>query len=211
MIHTKTMIQNLSILLLAAACAPSSMNTNLIDLDDNPDLRNKADDVTPHNPPKPEPLSGTDNDKFLVNARAYIGLHYVWGGARLKKNWTAAEKLKKASDGDFYWGADCSGYVAKVWELAIAMPLEAQKHEQYYTGTFYSAEPVVESKIISESEVKPGDAFVRTGSPGHIFIVKKRDSWGKYQSYEAKGKNYGIVVDTRTVGSEWRAIRHKSR
>jgi hypothetical protein len=86
-------------------------------------------------------------------------------------------------------GADCSGFVAKVWQVPEPTPVEDDVHP-YGTEAFgrESGGPWTD---ITEAEVKRGDAFVKGGS--HVVFVDRRIANGKYMIYHASGCTKGIV------------------
>ena len=143
----------------------------------------------------------------MTRAESGVGFSYHWGGGC----WSPG-----GSHGACYgscpncthsgeWGADCSGYVAKVWQVPGASALSTCEHP-YSTYNFYNEH--THWADVSRSDVKRGDAFVHnSGSEGHIFVYDSGDAWGWVMAYEAKGCSYGIIHDSRMASSIYKPIR----
>ena len=146
-------------------------------------------------------------DAAIARAESGVGFSYHWGAGC----WDPAS----ASHGACYgscpscthsgsWGADCSGYVAKVWQVPGAVALTACEHP-YSTYNFYNDH--THWQDVSRANVVKGDAFVHnSGGSGHIFVYDKGDAWGWLTAYEAKGCSYGIQHDSRLVTADYKAI-----
>jgi uncharacterized protein YraI len=145
---------------------------------------------------------------IMSRAASGVGFSYHWGGGC----WNPGSSAHGACYGSCpscshsgSWGADCSGYVAKVWQVPGASALTTCAHP-YSTWNFYNTHD--HWSDVSRSNVKRGDAFVHnSGSEGHIFLYDSGDGWGWVKAYEAKGCSYGIQHDTRMVYSYYKAIR----
>lgn len=145
---------------------------------------------------------------ILSRAQSGVGFSYHWGGGC----WSPGSSSKGACYGSCpncshsgTWGADCSGYVAKVWQVPGTSALTTCQHP-YSTYNFDNQH--THWSDVSRSNVKQGDAFVyNSGSEGHIFLYDSGDAWGWVKAYEAKGCSYGIVHDTRMAYSYYKAIR----
>jgi uncharacterized protein YraI len=144
---------------------------------------------------------------IVARAKSGVGFSYHWGGGC----WSPGE-----SHGACYgscpscshsgtWGADCSGYVAKIWQVPGASSVSSCGHP-YSTVNFDNE--YTHWSDVSRSNVKVGDALVyNSNGEGHIFLYAGGDGWGWMNAYEAKGCSYGIVYDSRTAGSAYKAIR----
>lgn len=154
------------------------------------------------------PGGSTAVDQAMARAASGVGFSYHWGGGCWDPN--------SSSHGACYgscpncthsgtWGADCSGYVAKVWQVPGASALTSCAHP-YSTANFDNEH--THWADVSRSNVKRGDAFVyNSGGEGHIFLYDSGDAWGWVKAYEAKGCSYGIQHDTRMASSTYKAIR----
>jgi hypothetical protein len=144
----------------------------------------------------------------MDRARSGVGFSYFWGGGC----WNPDASAKGSCSGSCpscshsgTWGADCSGYVAKVWQVPRSVATTTCSHP-YSTDNFYNEER--EWKTIPRGQARRGDALVyRKNGAGHIFIFDSGDPWGSMKAYEAKGCSYGIVVNSRTASSDYKAIR----
>jgi uncharacterized protein YraI len=150
----------------------------------------------------------TEVDAAIDRAKSGVGFSYHWGGGCWDPNSTAHGACYGSCPSCSHsgsWGADCSGYVAKVWQVPGAVSLTTCEHP-YSTYNFYNEQ--THWADISRSNVKLGDAFVHNnGSSGHIFVYDSGDAWGWLMAYEAKGCSYGIQHDSRMVTSDYKPIR----
>jgi uncharacterized protein YraI len=153
--------------------------------------------------------TGPGVDKAMARAQSGVGFSYHWGGGC----WDPG-----ASHGACYgscpncshsgqWGADCSGYVAKVWQVPGPSATTSCSHP-YSTWNFANTNDHWSG--VSRSNVKKGDAYVyHTNGAGHIFLFDHGDPWGSVWAYECKGCSYGCVHDLRTAYSNYKAIRRE--
>ena len=140
-------------------------------------------------------LSGADRaecpevgvDEMIAYAATGVGSEYVWGvGA-----WNASDRS--------WSGADCSGYVGKVFQVPAYTATTTYSHP-YSTANFYN-ESTHWSRV-SRSSPEEGDAWVRHSSgAGHTGIHDYGDSWGSPVAYEAMGTAWGIVHGSNSSAS----------
>jgi cell wall-associated NlpC family hydrolase len=150
----------------------------------------------------------TGVDGAIARAQSGVGFSYHWGGGC----WSPGSSAHGACYGSCpscthsgTWGADCSGYVAKIWQVPGASALTSCSHP-YSTYNFYNEH--THWSDVSRGNIKRGDAFVHnSGGSGHIFLYESGDAWGWVKAYEAKGCSYGILHDTRMAYSNYKAIR----
>jgi hypothetical protein len=148
----------------------------------------------------------------MARAQAGVGFSYWWGHGRWNDGGPTSSTAGSCSgscpscshSGSF--GADCSGFVAKVWQVPSSNDtLDVDAHP-YSTSTF-----VVDSSqwsTVSRGSVKQGDAMVyNSGGEGHIFLFESGDGWGSMWTYEARGCATGVVHNLRTASSAYHAIR----
>jgi len=158
--------------------------------------------------PPPPPSGGTINlsrDGIINASKAFVKFSYWWGGGRFKIGSKEYGKCHSPTYGGHSgkYGADCSGFVGKVWQLPNAMPFDASKHP-YSTYHFKNQRNYWSS--ISKSDIKRADALVyNTGGAGHVLIYESGNAWGKAWAYEARGCSYGVVHNLRTVSSSYQA------
>jgi len=153
------------------------------------------------------PGGSTAVDHAIARAQSGVGFSYHWGGGCWSPGgahgacYGSCPNCSHSGE----WGADCSGYVAKIWQVPGASALSSCQHP-YSTWNFYNEHS--HWGDVSRGSVKRGDAFVHnSGSSGHIFLYESGDGWGWVKAYEAKGCSYGIQHDTRMAYSNYKAIR----
>ena len=153
--------------------------------------------------------TGGPVDDAMMRAAGAVGFSYHWGDGC----WSAGSSAGSCSGScpscshSGQWGADCSGFVAKVWQVPGPSALTSCQHP-YSTADFYNSKD--HWSDISRSTVKRGDAFVyRSGSAGHIFLFDSGDPWGNVVAYECKGCSYGCVRDNRSASSSYKPIRRE--
>ena len=104
-------------------------------------------------------------------------------------------------------GADCSGYVAKLWQVPSTNTSLTSDSHPYSTLNFK-----VDSsqwRTVSRGSAQVADAFVyNVNGAGHMFLYENGDGWNWMNAYEAKGCSAGIVHNLRTASSAFKAIRH---
>jgi cell wall-associated NlpC family hydrolase len=158
--------------------------------------------------PAPSP-----RDEAIVRAKAGVGFSYWWGHGRWLPTGPTSPTAGSCSGNcpscshSGSYGADCSGYVGKIWQVpSTNSDLTVDSHP-YSTVNFDN--DTTHWKEVSRGSVIIADALVyNTNGAGHIFLYEKGDGWGSMWAYEAKGCSYGIVHDLRTATSAYKAIRH---
>lgn len=156
--------------------------------------------------------TSTARDAAIVRAQQGVGFSYWWGHGRwLASGATSSTKgsctgnCPSCSHGGSY-GADCSGYVAKIWQVPSSNTNLATDSHPYSTATFVGSSSQW-STIARASAVK-GDALVyNSNGAGHIVLYESGDAWGNFWTYEARGCSYGIVHNLRSVTSSYKTIR----
>jgi len=156
----------------------------------------------------PTGAGGTAVDAAIMRAQSGVRFSYHWGGGC----WDPGSTAYGACYGNCpncthagRWGADCSGYLAKVWQVpgSIALTTCSHPYSTYnfrYTRAHWSP--------VARSSARRGDALVHhENGAGHIFLFESGDGWGWMRAYEAKGCSYGIQHDTRMASRNYIAIR----
>ena len=129
-------------------------------------------------------------------AESGVGSPYVWGGGC----WDPSNRSRL--------GADCSGYVGKVWQIPDRSAVTTCSHP-YSTWNYYNERTHWDA--VDRGDAQHVDAFVyNNGSNGHIVLFSSGDPWGNSEVYEARGSAYGIVHRTRTFDSAYRVRRRRS-
>ena len=156
----------------------------------------------------PPPVS-TAVDEVFARAKPAVGYSYWWGHGAWRTDGTSPGSCSgscPSCDHTGSYGADCSGFVAKAWQVPTASALAVDQHP-YSTYNFYNEQTAW--KQIPRSTLKPADALVRrSGSSGHMALVESADDpFGSLWLYEARGCSTGVVHNLRSVDSTYRAIR----
>lgn len=148
---------------------------------------------------------------ILARAKSGVGYSYYWGhgswGTDGKNAGSCSGSCPSCTHSGAY-GADCSGYVAKCWQIPSPSPITTDLHP-YSTYNFFN-DTTHWSKVDRKS-VQPMDALVyNANGAGHILLFESgADPWGSIWTYEARGCSYGIVHNLRTAGSQYIAIRRE--
>lgn len=146
-------------------------------------------------------------------AQSGEGFSYYWGhgawdpsGATAANRGTCSGSCPGCSHrGDY--GADCSGFVGKVWQISeCAGDLTEDKHGPG-TSTYRHSDGGGQWSQVDRSNLQPGDVLVYNSGSGHIVWVNGGDGWGSPDVYESRGCRYGVVRNNRSFGSEYIAIR----
>ena len=156
------------------------------------------------------PVASGGVAEAMSRAQSGVGFSYWWGGGC----WSTGATDKGSCVGTCptcthsgHWGADCSGYVAQIWQIPHAGATTTCGHP-YSTSSFENDHTFWSD--VPRSSIQRGDALVyNTGGHGHIFIYDSGDAWGWMKAYEAKGCSYGIIVGSRQASSAYKAIRRQ--
>ena len=162
-------------------------------------------------PAPPKPASPVDG--AIARAKAGVGFSYWWGHSRwLSTGPTSSTKgtcsgnCPSCSHGGSY-GADCSGYVGKIWQVGPNGSDPTVDGHPYSTSTFVGSSS--SWSTVARGNAIKGDALVyNQNGAGHIFLYESGDGWGSMWAYEAKGCSYGIIHDLRTASTAYKAIAH---
>lgn len=150
----------------------------------------------------------------LDRAESGEGFSYWWGHGRWLASGPSSSTRGSCSGScpscshSGSYGADCSGFVAKVWQVPGSNSNISVDSHPYSTSSFQNTTGGGAWSRVSRGNVQPGDALTyNNGSAGHIVWVRGGDGWGSMDLYEARGCSYGIVRNTRSLGSSYVAIR----
>jgi cell wall-associated NlpC family hydrolase len=162
------------------------------------------------------PSTGTtvtgERAEAIDRAKAGVGFSYWWGhgrwkmdGATASNKGSCAGSCPNCSHSGSY-GADCSGYVAKIWQVGSNnTDVSVDKHP-YSTANFNQDGSLWST--VSRGSVKPADALVyNSNGAGHIILYTDGDGWNSMYAYECKGCAAGCVAGLRTASSSYHAIR----
>lgn len=156
----------------------------------------------------------SDRDEALALAKTAVGFSYWWGFGTWQESGATASN-KGSCSGDCpdcshrgTYGADCSGYLAKVWKVPSTNTNVGVNSHPYSTADFYGGSGGGQWAPVSRSALQPADILVyRSGGAGHMAMYDKGDAWGAAWTYEARGCSYGITHSIRSFGSGFRGIK----
>ena len=169
-----------------------------------------AAEITP-----PPPVQTSPVEDAIVRAQAAVGFSYWWGYAKWDPSGATSANKGSCSgvcpdcghNGSY--GADCSGYVAKVWQVPEWNNDPTTNQHPYSSYVFTHQE--YEWTTVSRDALHKADAFTyNTDGRGHIMLYESGDAWGQMWTYESRGCSTGIVHNLRTVSDKYKAIRHKN-
>jgi uncharacterized protein YraI len=148
---------------------------------------------------------------IITRAKGGVGYSYYWGHG----SWSAPGGPAGTCSGSCpscshtgQYGADCSGFVAKCWQVPSPSPITTDLHP-YSTYNFVN--DTTHWTKIDRKTIKPADALTyNTNGAGHIMLFESgTDPFGSIWTYEARGCSYGIVHNLRTAGTQYIAIRRE--
>ncbi len=153
----------------------------------------------------------TDRDLAIARAQGGVGFSYWWGHGRWVPQGATSSTIGACTGScpscthSGGYGADCSGYVGKIWQVPSTNSDPEVDSHPYSTVSFLGNNS--QWVTIDRAALQPADALVynQNGS-GHICLSESGDGWGSMWVYEAKGCSYGIIHDLRTAGSAYKAI-----
>jgi uncharacterized protein YraI len=168
-------------------------------------------------PPTPVMDAGTspttppEVSQIFTLARSGVGYSYYWGHGSWRTDGSDRGSCSGSCPGCTHsgrYGADCSGFVAKVWQIPSASAVTTDLHP-YSTYNFVNS--TTRWSRVSRDTMRPGDALTyNTNGAGHIVLFESgSDPWGSVWTYEARGCATGIVHNLRTAGSAYIAIRRE--
>jgi cell wall-associated NlpC family hydrolase len=150
-------------------------------------------------------------DEAIARGKSSVGFSYWWGHGRFRPEGptpATAGACSGSCPGCSHrgsYGADCSGFVAKAWQVPSSNSDLTSDSHPYSTWSF-----VRESaswRTVSRSAVQRGDALVyNSNGAGHVMLYESGDAWGSVWAYECKGCSYGCVHNLRPVSSAYKAI-----
>jgi uncharacterized protein YraI len=156
------------------------------------------------------PIS-VDQASIIGRAKLGVGYSYYWGHG----SWRTDGMDPGACFGtcpncthNGQYGADCSGFVAKCWQIPLPSALTDDLHP-YSTYNFYNQ--TTHWSQIPRSQIQTADALVyNANGAGHIMLFESgADPWGNIWTYEARGCATGIVHNLRVAGTTYIAIRRE--
>lgn len=150
-------------------------------------------------------------DDIMCRGASAVGFSYWWGGECWCRNGCSpdlscgAGGCSGSCPNCTHWGsygADCSGFVSRAWQVPYPIPVNACHTARYVAASFHSSGPYWYQ--VSRSNVVRGDALASTG---HVVLFNNGDGWGWMNVYEAKGCSWGIVYNGRSCSNSYNAAR----
>ncbi len=103
------------------------------------------------------------------------------------------------------YGADCSGFVSKAWQVPEPYALNACDVSRYTASSFTADHAYWD--VVPMTELQPADA---AASQTHVvLIIDYEDPYGEHEVVEAKGCVYGIIRQSRSFSSSFSGARRK--
>lgn len=152
-------------------------------------------------------------EAILCRGTSAEGFSYWWGGECWCANGCTPD-LANCEAGDCEgvcencthtgpYGADCSGFVSKAWQVPDPYPVEQCGTERYVAESFTYDHDYWDP--VSIDELQPGDAVATSSHV--ILIIGPKDQYGEHEVVEAMGCSYGIVRHMREIGSSFHGAR----
>jgi hypothetical protein len=150
--------------------------------------------------------------EILNRAATVENFSYWWGHGRWNPGSTAYGSCSGGCPSCSHsgsYGADCSGFVAKAWQVPSSNVDYTDDAHPYSTYNFDNE--TTHWDVIPRGSAQPGDAFVyNTDGAGHIFIFKSGDPWGGMNTYECIGCASGCGKNYRSsVSTAYKVIRRR--
>jgi len=145
----------------------------------------------------PEPMS---RDEVMALGASVVGYSYWWGGGCWRMDGTEHGSCSGSCPDCTHsgnYGADCSGFVAKAWQVPSPSSVETNSHP-YNTSSFRWNTTYWDP--VSRDSAKPGDAAVyrnASDTSGHIVLYESGDTWGSVWTYECRGCSYAGKLKSR--------------
>ena len=134
-------------------------------------------------------------EQIISRAATGVGSPYWWG----RSCWRSWDRS--------WGGADCSGYVIRVWNVPKTVPTDYNCAYHPY-GTWHMRYQSNHWTHINRSNTQRGDALVSNdGSSGHVVLYASGNAWGCPEVYEAQCAGCGIRHHTRCFDSSYVAIQ----
>jgi hypothetical protein len=157
-------------------------------------------------------------DAILCRGASAEGFSYEWGGECWCRNGCAPD-LTSCDPGvctpdpgysgcpncshSGTYGADCSGFVSKAWQVPDPYATDACDVSRYVASSFTADHTYW--NVVPMTGLQPGDAVA---SSSHvILVIGHQDAFGDHEVVEAKGCTYGIVRQSRSFSSSYSGAR----
>jgi uncharacterized protein YraI len=151
----------------------------------------------------------TRTEGATMGAAGGTGFSYWWGHGVWKPNQAAGTCTGNCGSCTHTgsYGGDCSGLLAKVWQVPSSNNNVSVDSHPYATIHF-NVDSSQWSTVDRGSLLKADALVYNDGSAGHTFIYESGDGWGSMVAHECKGCAYGCVKNSRTATTAYHGIRH---
>jgi len=147
-------------------------------------------------------------DEIIDLARYGVGYSYWWGHGCWRTDGASHGSCSGSCPNCTHsgsYGADCSGFAGKVWQVPSPSELTTNTHP-YSTWNFRNEQTHWDR--INRDNTARGDCLVyNSDGSGHIIVWESGDPWGSAWVYECKGCSYGCVHNLKSAGASYVAIR----
>jgi uncharacterized protein YraI len=155
--------------------------------------------------------TGSTVADIFARAKLGVGYSYYWGHGSWRSDGQTIGSCSGTCPSCTHtgqYGADCSGFVAKVWQVPSPSPITTDLHP-YSTVNFFN--DTTHWSKVDRTTIQPADALTyNANGAGHIMLFESgSDPWGNIWTYEARGCATGIVHNLRVAGTEYIAIRRE--
>jgi uncharacterized protein YraI len=137
-----------------------------------------------------------------------VGFSYWWGHGVWKPNQAAGSCSGNCGSCTHTgsYGADCSGFLAKVWQVPSSNTNVSVDSHPY--GTVHFNVDSSQWRTIDRGSMLKADAMVyNIDGAGHTFVYESGDGWGNMVAHECKGCAYGCLKNSRTASTSFHGIR----
>jgi uncharacterized protein YraI len=148
----------------------------------------------------------------IERAEAAVGFSYWWGHGRWRPEGPTSSTKGSCSGScpscshNGSYGADCSGMVAKAWQVPSSNDDVTVESHPYSTASFVGSSSQW-SQVSRNSLLKADALAYNSGGAGHVVLYDSGDGWGSMWVYECKGCSAGCVHDLRSLSSSYKGIR----
>lgn len=140
-----------------------------------------------------------------------VGYSYWWGHGRFRTDKASTGSCSGSCPGCTHtgqYGGDCSGFVAKAWQIPKPIPIDQDAHPY---STYHFTNQTSHWTDVPKASAALADSFVyNENGAGHIFLHEKGDPWGYVHAYECKGCSYGCTYGSRKADAKYKVIRRNA-
>lgn len=181
-----------------------------------PSSETPSTETPPSDTSQPPPTNSDPRAQAIARAQSGVGFSYYWGGGAWDPAGANDANAGVCSGGSCpdcthsgRYGADCSGFAAKVWQVPDSNTVLTTHSHPFSTVTFTHSSNALWTTV-DRGQALMGDAFTyNVDGKGHIFVFASGDGWGHMYTYESRSCSVGIVYNLRTADSRYKVIRRQ--